>query len=82
MSMKEQILKDYVDWTRKYIEAHKSVKSFLPPTTRLTKGDKLIEWIPTAKSLAEFENAKNDEEAALTKLQEIRDHLWRLNVGT
>ncbi|UCE97982.1 MAG: hypothetical protein JSV74_01255 [Dehalococcoidia bacterium] len=80
--MKEQILKDYVDWTRKYIEAHKSVKSFLPPTTRLTKDDKLIKWIPTAKSLAEFENAKNDEEVALTKLQEIRDHLWRLNVGT
>lgn len=82
MPMKEQILKDYVDWTRKYIEAHKLVKSLLPPVTRLTKGDKLRKWIPTAKSLAEFENAKNEEEAALIKLQEIRDHLWRINVGT
>lgn len=82
MSMKEQIFKDYIDWTKKYIEAHRSVKSFLPPVTKPAKGDKLTKWIPTARSLAEFENAKEEEEAALTKLQEIRDHLRRLNVGT
>ena len=78
MIIGDQLLKEYKEWTIKYIKAHECVVSLLPPVTDWGKKEKIHLWTPTKELLAEFDRAKKEEEAALAKLHEIRDKLWKL----
>ncbi len=79
MGAREQLLKEHSEWTVKYVKAHEQVVALLPPVADVSRGERLIPWIPTVESLAEFDRAKNNEEVALAKLHEIMDRLWRLH---
>ena len=79
METKAQLLKEYAIWTDRYMDIHKRVISLLPAWSEIGAEDELPHWIPTQTTLAQFESAKKDVEASLTRLLEIRNKLFKLS---
>ena len=78
MSTKEQLLKEYTEWTVKYVKADERLKSLLPHVSEVSRGEEFQPFIPTEESLAEIANAEEDVNTARGKLREILDKLSEL----
>lgn len=78
METREQLLKELAEWTVKYVEADKGLKTLLPTWANLSKGEELQQFIPTKESLAEYSKAVDEVKATLTKQREILDKLSEL----
>jgi hypothetical protein len=78
MDRREELLRLYTEWTRKYVEADKRLKGMLPKVANVSMGEKLEPWVVTEESLARFEKVESEVKEALSKLREIRVELSNL----
>ncbi len=73
METRGQLLKQYTEWTVKYVKAHKRFVSLLPDVELRT--EEPTTYVLTPESLEEYEEAEQEVKAALAKLNEIRRKL-------
>ena len=75
MRSRDELIQEFEDWTKKYVEADKHLKSLLPHISKLSKGERLQPLIVTDQRLVD---AKEAEEAVGTALAMMRDILDQL----
>ena len=78
METKEQLRREYVEWTVNLVEAHKRFESLLPSVEQIRDLEEPPSWVFTEELVAECEKAQKDEEKALAKIHEIVDKLSKL----
>ena len=75
MDTKEQLLKEFTEQTKKYMQKQERVSVLLKCCGAIREGGELPVWILTNESLEELVLAIKDEETALDKLRGIIDKL-------
>ncbi|MBI2851805.1 MAG: hypothetical protein HYX84_01700 [Chloroflexi bacterium] len=74
MEIKEELKKEYAEWTKKYMKAHDQIGSLLPIQT----GEEIPRLVLTKELLGKFDKASKDEATALAKLRDIQEKLYQL----
>ena len=69
---KEQLVKEHAEWAKRYMEAHERLVALLPPVRDVSRGEKLVPYVLTNESLAEYDRVEKEVNTALAKLHEIR----------
>jgi len=78
MSYREELFKEYAEWTTKWVEAEERYKALLPQAKDASKGEKLEYWVPTKESLAELEKIEIEIKEAQDRLREVREEIANL----
>jgi hypothetical protein len=75
METKEELLKQYTEWTIKEVEAQKRLDSLLPNLEK----EAIPTIVLTSELITQFKKAEKELNNATAKLGEILQKLWKLS---
>jgi len=75
MKSREELIEEFEEWTKKYIEADEHLKSLLPHISDLSRGERLQPLMITDKWLADVKEAEEAVGTALAMMRDIMDQL-------
>ena len=78
MEIREQLMKEYWELTKKYLEIDGKIKKLEPPITHISDLEETKPWFFNVESLNEFDRLWSEREEIQVKRREIMQKLASL----